>query len=45
MDEDIAYTSAWRHRDYVIDSFNKDKPFDTFIIEQLAVTSFLWEPR
>lgn len=36
MDEDIAYTSAWRYRDYVIDSFNKDKPFDTFIIEQLA---------
>lgn len=36
MDEDIAYTSAWRYRDYVIESFNKDKPFDTFIVEQLA---------
>ncbi len=27
---------AWRYRDYVIDSFNKDKPFDRFITEQLA---------
>ncbi|HUS05429.1 MAG TPA: DUF1549 and DUF1553 domain-containing protein, partial [Bryobacteraceae bacterium] len=28
--------NAWRYRDYVIDSFNKDKPYDRFIIEQLA---------
>jgi Protein of unknown function (DUF1549)/Protein of unknown function (DUF1553) len=28
--------SAWRYRDYVIDAFNKDKPFDRFVIEQLA---------
>ena len=27
---------AWRYRDYVIRSFNADKPFDRFIIEQLA---------
>ncbi len=27
---------AWRYRDYVIRSFNQDKPFDRFIIEQLA---------
>ena len=27
---------AWRYRDYVIDSFNQDKPFDRFILEQLA---------
>ncbi len=27
---------AWRFRDYVIDSFNRDKPFDQFIREQLA---------
>jgi mono/diheme cytochrome c family protein len=27
---------AWRYRDYVIRSFNKDKPFDLFIVEQLA---------
>ncbi|MGE5195565.1 MAG: DUF1553 domain-containing protein [Deltaproteobacteria bacterium] len=27
---------AWRFRDYVIDSFNRDKPFDRFLIEQIA---------
>jgi hypothetical protein len=27
---------AWRYRDYVIDSFNRDKPFARFVTEQLA---------
>jgi len=27
---------AWRYRDYVIRSFNEDKPYNRFIIEQLA---------
>lgn len=27
---------AWRYRDYVIRSFNEDKPFDQFVIEQIA---------
>jgi cytochrome c553 len=27
---------AWRYRDYVIDSFNADTPYDRFIVEQLA---------
>jgi hypothetical protein len=27
---------AWRYRDYVIAGFNADKPFDRFIVEQLA---------
>jgi hypothetical protein len=27
---------AWRYRDYVIDSFNSDKPYDEFVREQLA---------
>ena len=27
---------AWRYRDYVIDSFNRDKPYDQFIKEQIA---------
>src|SRR5260221_2729061 len=26
----------WRWRDYVIDSFNKNKPFDVFTVEQIA---------
>jgi len=28
--------NAWRFRDYVIKSFNDDKPYDRFIAEQLA---------
>ena len=36
MDEDIAHPEAWRYRDYVIRSFNQDKRFDQFIVEQLA---------
>ena len=27
---------AWRYRDYVIAAFNNDKPFDRFVLEQLA---------
>lgn len=27
---------AWKYRDYVIQSFNSDKPFDVFVREQLA---------
>ncbi len=27
---------AWRYRDYAIKSFNADKPFDHFVLEQLA---------
>ncbi len=27
---------AWRYRDYVIDAYNNDKPFDRFIREQVA---------
>ena len=27
---------AWRYRDYVIAAFNTDKPYDRFILEQLA---------
>lgn len=27
---------AWRYRDYVIRSFNEDKPYDQFLLEQLA---------
>jgi hypothetical protein len=26
----------WRYRDYVIQSFNQDKPYDRFVIEQIA---------
>jgi len=33
---DVSFTNAWRYRDYVIQSFNDDKPYDTFIQEQIA---------
>jgi hypothetical protein len=33
---DTARPYAWRYRDYVIRSFNVDKPWDRFIVEQLA---------
>ena len=36
LDENLAYRHAWRYRDYVIPAFNKDKPYDQFLNEQLA---------
>tara|TARA_R110001592_G_scaffold75799_1_gene229299 strand:- start:31984 stop:35376 length:3393 start_codon:yes stop_codon:yes gene_type:complete len=34
--EKPAFHFAYTYRDYVINSFNQDKPFDQFILEQLA---------
>jgi len=36
FEHDEIRPHAWRYRDYVIRSFNDDKPFDRFIMEQLA---------
>ena len=36
LDENLAHLDAWKYRNYVIKSFNDDKPFDQFLIEQLA---------
>ena len=33
---DTHRPDAWRYRDYVIQSFNSDKPYDQFLREQLA---------
>ena len=33
---DTHRQDAWRYRDYVIQSFNSDKPYDRFVLEQLA---------
>jgi hypothetical protein len=33
-DRDIS--DAWRYRDYVVKAFNQDKPFNQFVVEQLA---------
>ncbi|MFN4261432.1 MAG: PSD1 and planctomycete cytochrome C domain-containing protein [Gemmataceae bacterium] len=32
----VPYPHAWRYRDYVIDAFNQDKPYDQFLREQIA---------
>src|SRR5262245_3071099 len=33
---DMHRPNAWRYRDYVIKSFNEDKPYDRFLVEQIA---------
>ena len=35
-DEDVRYPYAWRYRDYVIQAFNDDMPYDQFVREQVA---------
>lgn len=37
---DIDRPNAWRYRDYVISSFNADKPYGQFVAEQLAGDEF-----
>ncbi len=39
-ERDGAKPFVWRYRDYVIRSFNEDKPYDEFILEQLAGDEF-----
>jgi hypothetical protein len=36
FEHDAIRPHSWRYRDYVINSFNNDKPYDRFIREQLA---------
>ena len=33
---DYVYPNAWRYRDYVVRAFNRDTPYDRFLLEQLA---------
>jgi hypothetical protein len=32
----FIFPEAWRYRDYVIDAFNEDRPYDQFLREQIA---------
>ena len=32
----VTFPHAWRYRDYVIDAFNKDTPYDKFVSQQIA---------
>lgn len=36
MSNDYERSNMWRYRDYVIRAFNSDKPYNEFVIEQLA---------
>jgi cytochrome c553 len=36
MTRNFVYYYAWRYRDYVINAFNQDKPYNQFVTEQLA---------
>ena len=35
-EQDLPRPHAWRYRDYVIRSFNADKPYSRFLLEQIA---------
>jgi cytochrome c553 len=41
MQEDPRYPYAWTYRDYVVRSFNEDKPYSRFIVEQIAADKVL----
>ncbi len=41
---DFERSNAWRYRDYVIRAFNEDKPYDEFVVEQIAGDE-LWEKQ
>ncbi len=36
FETNVERPSAWRYRDYVIDAFNRDLPYDQFVFQQLA---------
>lgn len=47
-DRNVIFPHAWRYRDYVIRSFNADKPFNQFVREQIAgdlLPSTDWKQR
>jgi mono/diheme cytochrome c family protein len=41
FETDHFFVTAWRYRDYVIESLNRDKPYTTFVQEQIAADE-LW---
>jgi cytochrome c553 len=45
FEEERKYAYSYTYRDYVIRAFNEDKPYDRFLIEQLAADRLGGEPR
>jgi hypothetical protein len=45
FEQDPYTLYAWRYRDYVIDAFNADKPYDVFVKEQLAGDELFEDPQ
>ncbi len=39
-DKDTPLPNAWRYRDWIIDAFNRDLPYDTFVKSQIAADQF-----
>ena len=44
-DEDHRYPHAWRYRDYVVQAFNDDMPYNQFVREQLAGDILAADPK
>jgi cytochrome c553 len=42
---DVHYPFAWTYRDYVVNAFNQDKPYDQFLKEQLAADLMDFPPE
>ena len=36
LSRNASFPHAWRYRDYVIQAFNEDRPYDVFVKEQIA---------
>lgn len=39
----LLFPDAWRYRDYVIESINRDVPYNRFLVEQLAGDLLPWQ--
>ena len=44
LSNDYERSNMWRYRDYVARSFNNDKAYDQFVVEQIAGDE-LWEKQ
>jgi hypothetical protein len=45
FEHDFDRPNAWRYRDYVIQSFNRDTPYNVFLREQIAGDELDWVSR